>query len=230
VTVARKCWSVDASGSGTRKDATSVSDEEERPMARFTSRIDVGAWCGTAIACTLIIAAAAVAASPALVPYADPDKQFTIQYPSGWHVRRANRVTTFYLDDPDEGTAFSILPGPVDMKGEYSALQVFETLIYGPAKKEYPDFKVMGHREQQLGNLANGTVLEAIGAWTNTRHVSMHGYAKVFAVRNIGRGTTTISLFWYQAPARDYDRLEPTFNEMVRTTRYTATQHAQQKK
>ena len=163
------------------------------------------------------------AAGPAFVRYADPDKQFSIDYPSGWHLKRQpGHVTVFYQDEPDEGTVLSVYlpPMSVVLKGELSATQVFGSLIYAQNHKRYPDFTVIGHEERVLANNLDNTMLQAEATWTNSHRVKMRGYVKVVAFKNTGQKSTWVHVLADQSPADAFSRNEAMFGQMIKSLTY----------
>ncbi|MHB8733493.1 MAG: hypothetical protein ACYDAB_17160 [bacterium] len=173
----------------------------------------------------LLVSSAAVvaAAGPPFVRYADPDKLFSIEYPSGWHIKRtSSHVTAFYVDDPDEGTVLSLYlpPMSVVMRGEHTASDVFGALIFAPNRKRYPDFTVIGHEERVLAGNSDNTMLQAEATWTNSHKVKMRGYVKVTAFKNTGAKTTWVTVLAYGSPASAFTRNEATFGQMVKSLTY----------
>lgn len=161
-------------------------------------------------------AAGAGAAPVALQPYEDPDKQFTISYPQGWHVKQFPAGgTSFYLDDPEEGTSFSFRPAGT-LKGEMNAAQVLNTIVT-EIRKKYPDFKVVGQKMRPMTANRDGSIVDVSGIWTNAKKVGMKGWATLGVIKQIGKGRTVFSYLGYQAPSKDFDQVEPVFDRMIRS-------------
>lgn len=158
------------------------------------------------------------AAPPALQPYADPDKQFTIEYPQGWHVKHIAAVGTyFYLDDPEEGTSFNFTPAG-SFKGEMDAGQALKVLVT-EIRKKYPDFKVVGQKQRTMQGNPNGTIVDAAAAWTNAKNVPMKGWGTLGVTKQVGKGRTLFTYMGYQAPSKDFAQFEPIFDRMIRSLR-----------
>ncbi len=157
-------------------------------------------------------------APPALQPYADPDKQFTIDYPQGWHVKRVPAAGTyFYLDDPEEGTSFNFTPAGA-FKGEMDAGEALKALVTG-IRKKYPDFKVVGQKQRPMQGNPNGSIVDAAAVWTNAMHVPMRGWGNLGVIKQVGQGKTLFSYLGYQAPAKGFDQVEPIFDRMIKSLR-----------
>lgn len=166
---------------------------------------------------------AALSAGPAFVRYADPAKQFTIEIPAGWHIKRgAGSVTVFYLDDPDEGTSLSayVPPQSAVVRGEITAAQFFETYVYAPLHKQFPDYAVAGRESTTLAGTPADTLFVASASWTGARHAKLRGFIKIAAFKNTGRGTTWVTATAYQAPAASFGTVEPTLDRMMRSLAY----------
>jgi hypothetical protein len=157
------------------------------------------------------------AAPPALQRYEDPDKQFTIEYPRGWHVKHfPSGATYFYLDDPEEGTSFLLSSG--SLKGEMDAVQALKA-IATEVRKKYPDFKLVAQRQRPMQGNANGTIVQAAAVWTNAKKAPMKGWGNLGVIKQVGQGKTVFSYMGYQAPTRDFDQVEPVFDRMIRSFR-----------
>jgi hypothetical protein len=173
--------------------------------------------------CLVLSASPAVAGtpspSPALQSYQDPDKLFTMGVPAGWKVRRfPNGSTTFYVDDPEEGTAFSIIPA-LSLKGEMDASQVLGALLPEYLKR-WPDFKVVGQKQRAVQGNPRGTIVDAAFLWTNSKKVVMKGWATLGATKISGEGRTVITSMGYQAASKDFDGLEPVFDAMLKSLKF----------
>ncbi|MBI4278714.1 MAG: hypothetical protein HY660_09680 [Armatimonadetes bacterium] len=189
---------------------------------RSGSRQGTGARCvaGFVALCALLAPAAyvvrAAAAPPAMQAYADPDKRFVIAYPQGWKVKRSPGGTTdFYLDDPDEGTTFTVLPA-ASLKGEMDAAHAFAGIVEDN-RKRYPDLRVAGQRQRVAQGTLHGTTVEATLTWTGARRVPMKAWASLGAIKMVGQGRTVITFISYQAPAAEFDRLVPLFSRMLQS-------------
>jgi len=126
------------------------------------------------------------AAPPALQPYADPDKQFTIEYPQGWHVKCVPAGGTyFYLDDPEEGSSFNFTPAGA-FKGEMDAGQALKVLV-AAIRKKYPDFKVVGQKQRPMQANPNGTIVRGLDECEERSH---EGMGSLGVIKQVGRGRT----------------------------------------
>jgi len=162
------------------------------------------------------VAICAGAAPPALQPYEDPDKRFTIDYPQGWHVKRfPSGATYFYVDDPEEGTNFNFTPAGA-LKGEMDAAQALKNFV-AEVRKKYPDFKVVGQKQRPMQGNPNGTIVDASATWTSAKKIPMKGWGSLGAIKQIGQGRTVISYLGYQAPSKEFAQLEPVFDRMIRS-------------
>lgn len=180
-----------------------------------TILVIAGLGLGVMLFSTVAISAGA-APPPALQPYEDPDKQFTINYPQGWHVKRVPTAgTSFYLDDPEEGTSFVFTPAGT-LKGEMDAAQALKAIVT-EIRKKYPDFKVVGQKQRSMTANRNGTIVDVSATWTNTKKVGMKGWATLGVIKQVGKGTTVFSYMGYQAPAKDFGQVEPVFDRMIRS-------------
>jgi len=183
-----------------------------------TPRQLVGTVCFVALLAMCYGAPAARAASPdAMQTYTAPAKRFTIQYPAAWHVKRdASGLTTFYRDDPDEGTALAVWLPTTAWKGEVDASTIMKAFLQSKAKGD-PDLKIATGRQRKVN--AQTTVAQVVLTWTNPRKVAMRGYSEIDAKQVTGQGYTEFSYRGYQAPASAFNQLEPTFVSMLKSFR-----------
>ncbi len=192
-------------------------------MATWSGRVAPGGTI-VVLACLILVAGLvstvvikAGAAPPPLQRYEDPDKQFTIEYPQGWHVKHFPAgATYFYLDDPEEGTSFTLSTGT--FKGEIDAAQALKALVT-EVRKKYPDFKIVGQKQRRMQGNPNGTIVDAAAAWTNAKKVPMKGWGNLGVIKQVGQGKTVFSYMGYQAPSRDFDQMEPVFDRMIHSFR-----------
>jgi hypothetical protein len=98
--------------------------------------------------------------------YRDPRGSFGIEYPIGWHVRppaASARGTSFYLDDPDEGIAVTVLaqgavPGHLDASR-------LAPLLTDQMRQRYPDFAFTAVSTR--ADAGGGEHSEFQARWTN---------------------------------------------------------------
>lgn len=184
-------------------------------MGHGAGRGLAGIGCLAALLAMLCAAPPTRAASAVVMQtYTDPGKHFVIQYPLGWHVKReANGYTTFYVDDPLEGTALAVWVPPMAWKGEVDASAIMKAFLQSKLKTD-PDLKVVG-RQRQID--AQSTVAEVALTWTNPHKVPMRGYGEVNAKEMAGKGATLFGFEGYQASASSFDGVEPTFGRMLKS-------------
>ena len=167
----------------------------------------------------LVLASIPAGAAPVtLQPYEDPEKLFSISYPQGWQVKRLTGTTYFFLDDPDEGTSFTLTPAGA-LQGEMNAaqaLKVFVTTI----RKKYPDFKVVGQKQRSMQATRDGTIVDVSATWTNLKKVPMKGWGNLGVITQVGKGKTIFSYLGYQAPAKGFNEMEPVFDRMIRSLKF----------
>jgi hypothetical protein len=157
-------------------------------------------------------------AAAATTRYEDPRRAFAIARPSGWRVRQSpDGTTAFYLDDPDEGTSFSILPA-AGADGHVSAWEVWSASL-DDSRKQYPDMTTVSEQRQTLPGTATATSVEAVYTWTSARKEPMRGWATLSARPDDGaaRPTTRILFISYQAPAATFDAVRDVFVRMLQT-------------
>ena len=178
-----------------------------------------------ACVCAVLLLPVAVAAAPRpnFVRYADPDKQFSIDVPAGWQIKRSRGfVTVFYLDDPDDGTGLSTyVPPPATVtRGEITAAQFFETYLHTPLRKRFPDYAVTGQQMMTLAGIPADTLFVASVSWTSARHSKLRGFIKVAAFKDTDRGTTWVTVTAYPAPAAAFAAAAPILDRMLRSLKY----------
>lgn len=175
-----------------------------------------GTLCAVALLMILCAAPATRAAAPAAMQtYTDTAKRFTIQYPSSWHVKRdASGLTTFYLDDPAEGTSLAVWLPTTAWKGEVDAATIMKAFLQSKAKDD-PDLKIATGRQRKID--AQTTVAQVILTWTNPKKVAMRGYGEIDAKQVTGKGYTEFSFRGYQSPASAFNTMEPTFVRMLKS-------------
>ncbi|MHB8733582.1 MAG: zinc ribbon domain-containing protein [bacterium] len=141
-----------------------------------------------------------------------------IDYPQGWQVREAPSTGTvvFFQDDPDEGTAFSVIPWGT-LQGEGDSKAVLTTLA-AAVRRQYPDFKVsvVGSRDvSQAGTSAQ--MLDADAAWTGAKGQAMRGAISLIVIGNRGSGMTNFIFLGGQAPAPAFNGMRPVFTQMTQS-------------
>ncbi len=158
----------------------------------------------------LIVAVmAAGVAAQTFQPYNDPDKLFTIVHPKGWQVLRQGGVSVF---SPGDGlTSFSILP-TLEVNGKFDADRFFDSFI-ADERAKHADLKVTSRKAQAAAGQGS---LEAAWMWSerNTR-VQAWGLLAAQPVPNANR--TAVGFVLYQAPAKDWARVEPVFKRMMQS-------------
>jgi hypothetical protein len=169
-----------------------------------------------ALLAMLCAAPATHAAAPAAMQtYTDPAKHFTIQYPSAWHVKRdPSGLTTFYKDDPAEGTSLQIWLPTTAWKGEVDAATIMQAFLQSKAKED-PTLKITTGRQRKVN--AQTTVAQIILTWTNPSKVAMRGYNEIDAQQVTGKGYTEFSFRGYQSPATAFESLQPSFGAMLKS-------------
>lgn len=141
-----------------------------------------------------------------------------IDYPQGWQVREApsSGAVVFYQDDPDEGTAFSMIPWGT-MQGEGDAKAVM-TQLAAAVRQQYPDFKVqvIGTRDASQAGMA-AQILDAEASWTGRMRQAMRGAISLIVISSRGAGLTNFIFMGGQAPVPAFNALRPVFTQMVQS-------------
>lgn len=122
----------------------------------------------------------------------------------------------FFKDDPEEGSAFALMPY-VPVQGEMGAQQVLGTVVQS-IRQHYPDFQVkVGGVKDMSGPAATMQLLDAEGSWTGARQQAMRGVLLVMAMSTRGSGYTLFVFMGGQAPAAAYDELRPVYVKMMQS-------------
>jgi len=141
-----------------------------------------------------------------------------IDYPQGWQVREApsSGSVVFYQDDPDEGTAFSVIPWGT-MQGEGDAKAVLAQLA-AAIRQQYPDFKVqvIGTRDASQAGMS-AQILDADASWTGRMRQQMRGTISLIVIGSRGAGITNFIFMGGQAPAPVFNGLRPVFTQMTQS-------------
>lgn len=141
-----------------------------------------------------------------------------IDYPQGWQVREApsSGAVVFFQDDPDEGTAFSVIPWGT-MQGEGDAKAVLAQLAAG-IRQQYPDFKVqvIGTRDASQSGMS-AQILDADASWTGRMRQQMRGTISLIVISSRGMGLTNFIFSGGQAPAPAFTSLRPVFTQMTQS-------------
>jgi len=143
---------------------------------------------------------------------------YGIDYPQGWHVQESPGQGTvlFYQDDPDEGSAFLLMPY-VPIQGEMGARQVLEAIAQS-IRQRYPDFqvKVQGVKDMS-GSGTTMQLLDAEASWTGARRQGMRAVLLVLSFSTHGTGSTLFVFMGGQAPAAAYDSMRPVYVKMMQS-------------
>jgi len=165
----------------------------------------------------LVVTLAAVAVfAQALQLYRDPRGLFTLSYPAGWQVVQRSGVTAF---TPGDGlTFFSILP-TIDIAGSLGAEAVFQSIVVDEFGK-LPAFKVVSRKVRPLEGAPGGDSLEAMWSWTHPESKTpKRAWILISAQPISGANRTAAGFVMYEAPARDWRRMEPLFKQMLQSLR-----------
>lgn len=151
----------------------------------------------------------AAVAAQSLQTYGDPDKLFTIAHPKGWQVARQSGVSVF---TPGDGfTSFSILP-TLEVNGKFDSSRFFDSFIVDEQAK-HPDLKITSRKSQGANGQGN---LEAAWTWSErSTRVQAWGLMAALPVPNANR--TAVGFVLYQAPSKDWARVEPVFKRMLQS-------------
>lgn len=150
--------------------------------------------------------------------YRHPSGTFGIDYPEGWRIRAeaGSGGTTFYKDDPDEGTSFIVL-AMQPAQGELKARQALQAVI-AAARKQYPDLRVKPGTPRNLGSPgAIAEMLEADAWWTNARGKKMQATVLIITTTSPGAGFTSFTFLSGQAPLAEFPAMRPTYQRMMQS-------------
>jgi len=157
----------------------------------------------------LVVLSAGAVGAQALQTYNDPDRQFTIMHPRGWQVARQGGVSVF---TPGDGfTSFSLLP-TMEVNGTFDSGRFFDSFITDEQAK-HPDLKITSRRAQ--GTKGQGNV-EAAWTWSE-RSTRLQAWAMMAAQPVPGANRTAVGFVLYQAPSKDWSRMEPVFKRMLQS-------------
>lgn len=154
----------------------------------------------------------------AMARYRHPSGTFGIEYPDGWKIRSQSGAagTTFYKDDPDEGTSFTVV-AMQPAQGELKARQIFQA-VAAAARKQYPDLRVKPGALRNLGSPgAVAEMLEAEAWWTNVRGRKMQAAVLIIATTSPGAGFTSFTFLSGQAPITDFPAMRPIYQRMMQS-------------
>jgi len=150
--------------------------------------------------------------------YHPPGGPWGIDYPQGWQVHEspAQGTVLFFKDDPEEGSAFVLMPY-VPMQGEMGAQQVLEAIAQS-IRQHYPDFQVrVGGVKDMSGPAATMQLLDAEASWTGARQQGMRGAIVVMVMSTRGSGYTMFVFMGGQAPTAAYNELRPVYVKMMQS-------------
>jgi hypothetical protein len=144
--------------------------------------------------------------------YADPQDRFGIEYPVGWRVRASTtgaKGTTFYLDDPEEGIAVTVLShGAVAGNLKAAALT---PILTRQIRQSYPDFTFTAVSTKPAPG--GGEQSEFSALWTNRWAQRMRAKGVIVS---LSRGSeTTYSYVVGQAQELAFPGLEPIIQRML---------------
>ncbi|HET8680140.1 MAG TPA: PsbP-related protein, partial [bacterium] len=152
----------------------------------------------------------------AMTRYRHPSGGFGIEYPQGWRVRAQSGGTTFYKDDPDEGTSFTVV-AMQPAQGELKARQILQAVTTA-ARKQYPDLRAKPGALRNLGSPgAVAEMLEADAWWTNVRGRKMQAAILIIATTSPGAGFTSFTVLLGQAPVADFPAMRPIYQRMMQS-------------
>lgn len=148
-----------------------------------------------------------------MAEYRAPSGQWRITYPQAWHVKESpNGAAVFYLDDPDEGTGYAVIPYAT-APGEIGPRDLLEQLA-ASIRQEYPDLQVTVRSVRDVGQAA---VLEAAAQWTGARRQAMRASIVLYVFTMRGSGYTAYSFVAGQAPAIAFNSMESLFAQMTQS-------------
>lgn len=141
-----------------------------------------------------------------------------IDYPQGWHVHEspAQGTVLFFKDDPEEGSAFLLMPyAPI--QGEMGARQVLEAIAQS-IRQHYPDFQVKVQGVKDLsGSGTTMQLLDAEAVWTGARQQGMRAALVVMSFSTRGTGYTLFVFMGGQAPTAVFNELRPVYVRMMQS-------------
>jgi hypothetical protein len=156
------------------------------------------------------------AARPGMIAYPDPRGLFTIEYPVGWRVRAPGPdgvVTTFYLDDPDDGIAVTVL-AQATAQGSVNT-SALASLLVEQLRRSSPDFQltVLAAHPQSSG----GEIGEVSAGWTSRKAQRMRAKGVIATVPR--SGATAYSYVVGQASEFVFPGIEPLLQRVLESFR-----------
>jgi hypothetical protein len=154
----------------------------------------------------------------AMQRYRAPSGQWGIDVPEGWQSSEEPNGTgvVFYADDPNEGTAFIVIPFQT-VQAEMTARDILLRIVQSIQQRS-PDLEV---RINSVRDASQGAVsaqtLDADAVWTGGRGQAMRGHINLIAFSQRGSGSTTFIFLGGQSPAQAFDQVAPVFARMVQS-------------
>jgi len=149
--------------------------------------------------------------------YVSPTGRFGLDYPKGWQIRERSDSLVFFKDDPDEGTAFVLVPYQA-IPGAVAPDALLGRIVQG-MRGDYPDLQVRsGQIVQQRST--GGTIVKLLNAdarWTGRHGQAMLGTVLLVTYGSPGAASTTFVFMGAQAPAVAYPSMRPVFIRMIQS-------------
>jgi len=148
--------------------------------------------------------------------YAAPSGRFGIDYPQGWQIREQPTGMVFFKDDPDEGTAFALVPYQT-VQGQVGPVQLLERMAQG-MRQQYPDLQVApGRIVERPVQGATMRLMNAEVQWTGRQGQRMQGIMLVVTYTSETGPYTMFVFMGGQAPAVAFAPMRPVYVRMMQS-------------
>jgi len=148
--------------------------------------------------------------------YTSPTGRFGIDYPLGWQIREQQAGVVFFKDDPDEGTAFALVPYQT-VQGQVGPAQLLQRMVQN-MRQQYPDLQWTPG--QALSRPLQGVTMRLMNAdvrWTGRQGQRMQGVMLVVTYTSETQPSTLFVFMGGQAPSLAFAPMRPVYLRMMQS-------------